>query len=441
MTDIARRCFVLPRRALLAAVCLWLLVPPAPAQTSPAPGPPAEPSPAPAAEPSRDEKWRQDLRQLAEEWPRSHKNLFFSLSRKEFELDVAELNEAIPRLKDHEIVVNMVRLGAMVGDAHSGVGWPSRFTRRYPLGLTWFKDGLYVVRATPEHKQHLGSRLVRVGGADVRKVYEDFRFVIPHENEPWLRTQSPGYMTTPEFLHALRLHPSLEKGTFVVEDAKGKRTTLELTPITSDEKTEWAHAFAADRADAPLYRRRGELNYWFEYLADCKTMYVKYNRCANMESLPFEKFNEQVWEAVAKNPVERFVVDLRHNAGGNSMIFRPMLTELAKREDLNRKGRLFALIGRGTFSSGFLNALELRKQTKALLVGEPTGQKPNAHGEIKNFTLKNSGLKVFYSTKFYKFSDEDTPSLMPDLTVELSAADYFAGRDPVLAAVVSHKEN
>ena len=43
------------------------------------------------------------------------------------------------------------------------------------------------------------------------------------------------------------------------------------------------------------------------------------------------------------------------------------------------------LIGRATFSSAQMNAQQFRDRTKAILVGEPTGQKPNHFGEIKNF--------------------------------------------------------
>jgi hypothetical protein len=412
----------------LACLCLSA---PSPAQT---------PAPAPhTGGPTRDEKWRQDLRQMADGLARNHHNAFFRVKREEFERAVGELDAAIPALQDHEIVARMTRIGAAIGDAHSGLGWPALFTRRYPLGLSWFKDGLYLTRTVAAHKQHLGSRLVKIGETDVRRAFELLRPFVAHENEPWLLIQSPGYMTTPEFLHALRILPAPDRGRFTFEDAKGGRAALDLAPVVLSS-IEWVSAVDPKDPAAPLYRRKGDLNYWFEYLADSKTLYVKYNRCADMEGLPFEKFNEQVWEAAAKNTVERFVVDLRHNAGGNSAIFRPMLKAIGERPEINRRGRLFALIGRGTFSSGFLNALELRKHTQALLVGEPTGQRPNAHGELRNFTLTHSGLKVFYSTKFYKFSDEDTPSLMPDITVELAAADFFNGRDPVLAAVLAVRE-
>src|SRR5215210_540951 len=150
MKSVARACALTLKRAVIVSAFLCAAAAAAPAQ--------------PAAAPTRDEKWRQDLRQLAEEWPREHLNLFFRLRREEFERMVAELDRAIPSLRDHEIVVAMVRLGGAVGDAHSGIGW--QFPRRFPLGLTWFKDGLYVTRATPAYKQHLGSRVVKIGDTD-----------------------------------------------------------------------------------------------------------------------------------------------------------------------------------------------------------------------------------------------------------------------------------
>jgi hypothetical protein len=48
------------------------------------------------------EEWRQDLKFLASELPRKHKNLFFQLSKNEFERQVRELDESIPTLTEIE---------------------------------------------------------------------------------------------------------------------------------------------------------------------------------------------------------------------------------------------------------------------------------------------------------------------------------------------------
>jgi hypothetical protein len=46
---------------------------------------------------------------------------------------------------------------------------------------------------------------------------------------------------------------------------------------------------------------------------------------------------------------------------------------------------------------------------------------------------------VQYSTRFFQLIEgSDPPSFHPDLLVQPSARDYFAGRDPVLEAVLAY---
>ncbi len=51
-----------------------------------------------AADPVRDARWREDLRDLASELPSRHPDLFFQMKRVDFERAVAELDQRIPEL-------------------------------------------------------------------------------------------------------------------------------------------------------------------------------------------------------------------------------------------------------------------------------------------------------------------------------------------------------
>ena len=53
--------------------------------------------------------------------------------------------------------------------------------------------------------------------------------------------------------------------------------------------------------------------------------------------------------------------------------------------------------------------------------------------------LPNSGLVVSYSTKYYKFLDEDAPAVMPDKRIDPNWSDHKAGRDPVMDWILSQK--
>ena len=74
-----------------------------------------------------------------------------------------------------------------------------------------------------------------------------------------------------------------------------------------------------------------------------------------------------------------------------------------------------------------------------MVLGEPTGQKPNTYGEMRNFTLKNSKLQVTYSTKLFRTEEGDPESMTPDVLVEPTRDDVLAGRDPVLEAAAAYK--
>jgi hypothetical protein len=97
------------------------------------------------------EKWREDLRYMAEQMPKTHNNLFHTMSREQFDAAVKKLDARIPTLARHQIIVEMARITAMVNDGHSNV-YPTRDPkigfRSFPLKMYFFKDGLYVRSAT-----------------------------------------------------------------------------------------------------------------------------------------------------------------------------------------------------------------------------------------------------------------------------------------------------
>src|SRR5262245_9651134 len=98
-------------------------------QQRPAPDRPDQPDQATV------DKWRADLRHMAEELPRRHRNLFHTMTREQFERAVKRLDERIPQLAPYEIMVEMARIVASVGDGHTRLNiLDSKFGfRQYPI--------------------------------------------------------------------------------------------------------------------------------------------------------------------------------------------------------------------------------------------------------------------------------------------------------------------
>ena len=85
----------------------------------------------------------------------------------------------------------------------------------------------------------------------------------------------------------------------------------------------------------------------------------------------------KLFQLIHSNPTKRLVIDIRQNGGGDFFEGRRHLIQpLKKQPALNQKGRLFVIIGRQTFSAAMVNAIDFRKETNAILVGEPIGERP-----------------------------------------------------------------
>ena len=161
-------------------------------------------------------------------------------------------------------------------------------------------------------------------------------------------------------------------------------------------------------------------------------MYLRYNTCADEADQSVASLTNQILEAIDTNRVRRVIVDVRGNSGGNSGLLEPFMDGLERRAAVHHPGGVIVLIGRHTFSSAHMHAVYLKENLGATLIGEPTGQKPNAYGEVRWLVLPHSQIVARYSTKYWRTTRGDPPSLDPDMLVRASSADYFGLRDPAL---------
>jgi hypothetical protein len=185
--------------------------------------------------------------------------------------------------------------------------------------------------------------------------------------------------------------------------------------------------------EQPLYRQKQNEPFWFTYLPDSQTTYVSFRRYASLGD-----HARALFKFIDANRTTRLVLDIRQNGGGDFFEGRKhLIAPLKKRPDINQKGRLFVVIGRQTFSAAMANAIDFRKEAHAILVGEPIGERPNSYSENDEMTLQHSRVVVSYSTRYYKFLNEDAPAVMPDTRIDPTWPEFLAGRDPVMDWILS----
>jgi hypothetical protein len=392
----------------------------------------------PSSTNQRDSRWNEDLDYFARELPAGHVQFSQIVSSKKFQRDVDRLRAAVPRWTDTEIVLELMRQVAGFGVSHTRVSWPTGplAFHEYPLGFYWFSDDLAVASARPEYREAVGTRVIRIGSRRPQQVQAVLAAYVPHENKANLLGESPVFLRKVELLQYLRIADTDGHLRLRLERPDGQRFELSVPPDPDPARTDWIAIWDA-RAVPRKTNQFAELPYWYEYWPEARTLYLQHNECSNLPDHPFVSVVQSMFAVADVQPVQRLIVDLRGNGGGDSTAVQPLLEGLKTRPCLSARRHLYALIGRATCSSGMMAALDLEQQFGALLVGEPTGGKPNAYGDVRLLELPHSRLVVRYSTQWFERAGKNSSSLMPNLRASPSLSDCLAGRDPVLEAALS----
>lgn len=395
--------------------------------------------------------WREDLRVLAEGMPERHPAPYTKISRAQWDSAVAALDARIPELRRTQFLVELERLVALIGDAHTSINPrfdPAVGMRSYPLELYLFDDGLFVRRAAPEQADLVGARVLRIGRVSAEEAIAAVAPTIPHENEWWIRAWAPDRLMMPEMLDGLGLAADMERLPLVIEQS-GRVDTVVVTPAgrvaqaghgspQPDPRVSWVDMRAGP--ESPLWLRNPDRTFWWEYLPDTETLYVSYRAVA---SPPDGPSNQALWDEVFgfadQHAVRRFVIDIRTNGGGNGFFNRHVIQQILKRPVLNRPEVLFTIIGRGTFSAAQQLTNQLEFWTEATFVGEPTGQQPSQFGDHRPLVLPNTGITVNISTIYHQGpSAFDRRSFIPPrVYTPLTSAEYRDGIDPAMEAILT----
>ena len=387
-------------------------------------------------------QWQADIRFLGDELAKRHRNAFHHLKREDYDAAVKALHDGASRMTEDEIIVGMMKIVAMIKDGHTNLV-PRTFFRSgiFPIKYYWFSDGLYIVGAAPEHADLVGSKVLKIGKMSTEDALKAAGSANASGNEMGTRNYAPLLIKVPEVLAGLKIIDDKSKMELAV-DLNGKQRTVEIRPTAALDTLQQAPRGWADmggNSPLPLYRKSPADLYWHEYLKDKKLLYIQHNGIANKDGEPVADFYKKVLDIAETNPVEKLVIDIRFNGGGNNTLNIDVIKHLM-RSKLNRRGSFFVIIGRETFSAAQNLVNQLEKYTEATFVGEPTAAHPNHYGDSRPFELPNSKLTVRASTLWWQDLDprDDRYWTAPEVAAEMSSEDYRMGRDPAFQAILDY---
>jgi tetratricopeptide (TPR) repeat protein len=407
---------------------------------------------------TRDEGWRADLRFAAREIKRRAYAPFGVITETEFDAIVDRIDRAIPDLSDHQVIIELTKLVRHLNDGHARVRPPEHrqdLQQVIPLQVFLFEEGLFVTAVAPTHEDLLGAEVLAVGDHPVASVLEALEPVIALDNEngQLAKDGATTWFRNPSALNALGLIPEPDRIPLTVRRRSGETSTATIAadPAHLESKLRqtfpYPHGwrFLPETLDTPvpLYLRNANLPFWFEYLPEERTVYFQFNQVRNTNGETLAEVGERIFSFIDANEVEKLVIDMRWNGGGNTFHELPLLRQIIANRKINRRGSLFVIIGRNTFSAAQNGANFLDFHSNAIFVGEPTGSSPIFIGETKYFELPWSKtiMNVADLRWVGTWPDDNRIWLPPTLYAPPTFAAYRENRDPALEAILDYREH
>lgn len=402
----------------------------------------------PAQEILSSVQWQEDLRFFQNTIHKDYSFLFVKTTKEIFDTEVETLYKNIPNLESHEIIIGMMRIIALFKYGHTGINFHQKPISFHflPFNLYEFNDGVFIQGVSKEHKKALGAKVIKINQVPIADALKKIYPVVNAENDQFFKANGVNYLGIPEVLHAQRITDKLQKAVKLTLEKDGKTFTQLFTSIPETAPTKHGYIFedenwmeARNQSSTPLYLKHLDKIYYSEYLAEEKAMYVRHSRIRDEAEESTKDFYARVFDAVEQQDVDKLIIDVRLNGGGNNYLNKSIITGLIETEKINKIGKLFVIIGRRTFSACQNLVNELDNYTNAIFVGEPTAENINFWGDNRPVKLSNSGIYISLSYLWWqdKPALENADWIAPSIPITMSFDEYVSNRDPVLEAALT----
>ena len=382
----------------------------------------------------------------------------------DWEIEVNRIKESlVDPLSVGEFLLRVQKFVSKVGDAHTLVTFGESIEyNMLPIFFEWVEEEL-VVKRSYLSGIHVGDRVEKIGDKEVSFIKKELGKFASAENEFWRQQTVLQFIMVETYLRFLN----------VVNEEQ-----ISLTLIGQGGESRVVEVDLYSREHILEKIKKGESFTWFgwEIFEEEQVGYFYLKEC--MVSEEYELSVTEFFERVTEAKIDKIILDLRDNGGGDSRVIYPFLqhfpprfikqfasvevkfSEEAKvqrgydreygkerdtqsmhdniRKEPTFKGELFVLVNNGTFSSASMFATMLHDNHLGEIIGEPTGGAPSAFGDLIVLDVPNSSLLLAVSHKEFLRPKEDSPNentLHPNILIEKTIEDVHTHQDKYLQRV------
>ncbi|MBR1987635.1 MAG: hypothetical protein IKA36_01215 [Clostridia bacterium] len=329
----------------------------------------------------------QIVKEIIETLEKEHLNLYHDITKEKLTAYVKSISW--DKLNDMEFDREMLKLFHQFKDAHTNYYLSKeKNLQRYENKFEYINRVSYVIIDGKYHE------VLEINGKPMKGIVKSMTELLTYETDAWKNSRLNVRLNFAYYYKMLgitkddKLNLKVKRGNKVFE-YQTKEMNIEKL-INSYDKPK---------------------NYSFD-IVDDNVIHIKYNVCQEMKNYPFDQFVKDVKKACKENKIEKYIMDLRGNTGGDSSIIKPLVDLIEKME---LKG--VVLIDNGVFSSGRFAVADFKKRFNTPLIGQSTGGAAASYGYNKNLMVENKSFSC--SIRYWDFSDVFgyTGEIKPDIFV------------------------
>jgi tetratricopeptide (TPR) repeat protein len=390
---------------------------------------------------SRDDGWRADVDFLHDEVARVHPDHQTQPIPAAFTRARDALKARVPQLSDEQMLVELNRMLATLNPyGHTefvGLRHPASRIRTavLPVRLYAFADGVFIVNATPAHRALIGARVVAVGDTPIDDALRRASTLVSRDGLLEYPSRAPGYLSSAPLLKGLGIIEDMRSVSLRLAMPGGAERTIAFATLPEQP---WDTLAPPDRLVAPITMRAGQEYHRERAMPSHDALYLQVDQLLDDPDETLAQFGRRMWTQITSARPKNLILDLRRNGGGSTHLYPELLRTLIA-FGRTPGHQLYVLIGRRSYSATGNLVTDLDRLAEPIFVGEATGQCCHLHGDVEGVTLPYSRITGTISATRWRLSHpwDERLEMPPDVPVALTGADYFAGRDPALDAVLT----
>ncbi|WP_165142709.1 S41 family peptidase [Halalkalibaculum roseum] len=403
------------------------------------------------------EQWQADLDTLASLIRQRIPYYEAATNEDELSRRVDSLKQLVPDQTRDQRILSIMELANLpaLGTGHTRVrstqralGW-----RAVPLFPYRFADGVYIMSAI--NPEWIGSKILAINKTPIDEVYKALSKYVSSDNrwDMWRDVEEYSIQFRwANHLKALGIIDDIKEVPIQIQTPEGERKQIRvqtLMPNSAEYISFATRSPTRPRVSEDLQwspgaepQRNTEPNYKLSYRDSTDILYLDLNIIVHeSEDWTLNHLADSLRHIADHNPINKMVIDLRTNGGGNSSDAEPLIQLFASHPKFNQRGKLYTLISPEATSAGGIFAMQMERRTRTIFAGENSSFNPNIWGETVPARLPNSKIVVLLSHTMHQEGMPDTPRtyLEPDIKVPMTSGQHFNNLDLTMKAVKEHK--